>query len=108
MLVSCAKCGPYKNTKYAKILYVNIYFCIWTIDNLSIIIVFLYEKKSNRPHSEHGPHLAHDTTSGAIFMENLSNSTKTQFDHFNFPLNFSWNLWIIVSKQIKKVSDFWT
>ncbi len=33
---------------------------------------------------------------------------KTQFDHFNFPLNFSWNLWNIVSRRIKKVCDFCT
>ncbi len=33
---------------------------------------------------------------------------KTQFDHFNFRLKFSWNLWNIVSRRIKKVCDFWT
>jgi hypothetical protein len=26
---------------------------------------------------------------------------KTQFDHFNFPLKYSWNY------EIKKVCDFW-
>ncbi len=33
---------------------------------------------------------------------------KTQFDHFNFPLKFFWNLWTIVSRRIKKICDFWT
>jgi hypothetical protein len=33
---------------------------------------------------------------------------KTGFDHFNFRLKFSWNLWNIVSRRIKKLCDFWT
>jgi hypothetical protein len=33
---------------------------------------------------------------------------KTEFDHFNFRLKFSWNLWNIVSRRIKKHCDFWT
>jgi hypothetical protein len=33
---------------------------------------------------------------------------KTQFDHFNFRLKFSWNLWNIVSRRIKNVCDFQT
>ncbi len=33
---------------------------------------------------------------------------KTEFDHFNFRLKFSWNLWNIVSRRIKKLCDFWT
>ncbi len=33
---------------------------------------------------------------------------KTQFDHFNFRLKFSWNVWNIVSRRIKKLCNFWT
>jgi hypothetical protein len=33
---------------------------------------------------------------------------KTEFVHFNFRLKFSWNLWNIVSRRIKKLCDFWT
>ncbi len=45
-----------------------------TIDNFSLIIVFLYEKKSNRPHLEHGPHFAHDTNSSlSMKIEKVQN-----------------------------------
>ncbi len=33
---------------------------------------------------------------------------KTEFDHFNFCLKSSWNLWNIVCRRIKKLCDFWT
>ncbi len=38
----------------------------------------------------------------------LWNSMKTESDHFNFRLKFSWNLWNFVSRRIKKLCDFWT